>query len=77
MPGPSEMIDDKFAAHELWSPTDKPLPPRPFDEKIVSLHEMEGGDMGIRPADHDLERERAEMDKKAKIVANRYVRSVE
>ena len=76
-PGPSEMIDDKSAAHELWSPVDKPLPPRPFDEKIVSLHEMEGEDLGIYPAAPDLERERAEMDKKARIVANRYVRNMD
>ena len=75
--GPSETIHDKCAAHELWSPMDKPLPPRPFDEKIVSLHEMEGGDMEIRPADHYLERERAEMDEKAKILTNHYVRRVE
>ena len=77
LPGPSEMIDDTFAAHELWSPMDKPLPARPFDEKIVSLHEMEGGDLGIHPLERDLERERAEVDKKARIVANRYVRCVE
>lgn len=76
LPGPLEMIDDKFAAHELWSPTDKPLPARPFDEKVVSLHEMEGGDMGIHPVERDLERKRAEVDKKARIVANRYVRCV-
>lgn len=76
-PGPSEVIDDKSAAHELWSPVDKPLPPRPFDEKIVSLHEMEGEDLGIHPAERDLERERADMDKKARIVANRYVRCME
>lgn len=76
LPVPSEMIDNKYAAHELWSPVDKPLPPRPFDEKIVSLHEMEGGDIGIRPAEHHFEREHAEVDKKAKIVANRYVRCV-
>ena len=76
-PGPSEMIDDKSAAHELWSPVDKPLPPRPFDEKIVSLHEMEGEDLGVYPATQDLERERADVDKKAKIVANRYVRNVD
>ena len=77
LPGPSEMIDDKSAVHELWSPVDKPLPPRPFDEKIVSLHEMEGEDLGIHLAERDLERERAEVDKKAKILANRYVRCVE
>ena len=77
LPGPSEMIDDKFAAHELWSPTDKPLPARPFDEKIVSLHEMEGGDLRTHPAERNLELERAEMDKKVRIVANRYVRSVD
>ena len=77
LPGPSEMIDDKSAVHELWSPMDKPLPPRPFDEKIVSLHEMEGDDLGIHPAERDLEQERAEVDKKAKIVANRYVRCME
>ncbi|KAF6236714.1 hypothetical protein HO173_005005 [Letharia columbiana] len=77
LPWPSEMIDDRFALHELWSPMDKPLPPGPFDEKIVSLHEMEGGDLGIHPAERDLERERAEVDKKARIVANRYVRCVE
>ena len=77
LPGPSEMIDDKSAVHELWSPTDKPLPPRPFDEKIVSLHEMEGDDLGIHPAERDLEQERAEVDEKAKIVANRYVRCME
>ena len=76
-PGPSEMIDDKSAAHELWSPVDKPLPPRPFDEKIVSLHEMEGEDLGIYPSAQDLERERAEVDKKARIVANRYVRNMD
>lgn len=76
-PGPSEVIDDKSTAHELWSPVDKPLPPRPFDERIVSLHEMEGGDLGIHPAERDLERERADMDKKARIVANRYVRCME
>ncbi len=75
--GPSEMIDDKYAAHELWSPVDKPLPARPFDEKIVSLHEMEGGDLGIHSAERDLELERAEVDTKARIVANRYVRCVE
>lgn len=77
LPGPLEMIDEKTAVHELWSPIDKPLPPRPFDEKIVSLHEMEGGDLEIDPAEQDLERQRAEVDKKARIVANRYVRSVE
>ena len=77
LPGPTEMIDDKAAAHELWSPVDKPLPPRPFDEKIVSLHEMEGEELGMHPAERNLERERAEIDKKAKIVANRYVRCVE
>ena len=76
-PGPLEMIDDKSAVHELWSPVDKPLPPRPFDEKIVSLHEMEGDDLGIHPAVRDLERERAQADTKARIVANRYVRSIE
>ena len=76
-PGPSEMIDEKSAVHELWSPMDKPLPPRPFDEKIVSLHEMEGDLLDIHPAVRDLERERAGVDKKAKIVANRYVRSIE
>ncbi len=75
-PGPSEMIDDKTAVHELWSPVDKPLPPRPFDEKIVSLHEMEGEYLDMHPAVRDLERQRAEVDKKAKIVANRYVRCV-
>ena len=74
---PSEMIEDKRAIHELWSPVDKPLPARPFDEKIVSLHEMEGSDLEIHPRERDLERERAEVDRKAKIVANRYVRSVE
>lgn len=77
LPGPSEMIDDKSAAHELWSPIDKPLPARPFDEKIVSLHEMEGGDLVIHHAEQELEREQAKVDKKAKIVANRYVRCVE
>lgn len=71
------MIDDKFAAHELWSPVDKPLPPRPFDEKIVTLHEMEGGDLGIHPVQRDMELERAEVDTKARIVANRYVRRVQ
>ena len=76
LPGPSEIIEDKPAIHELWSPVDKPLPPRPFDEKIVSLHEMEGEDLGIYPAEQDLVRGRAEVDKKAKIVANRYVRCV-
>ena len=76
-PGPSEMIDEKYTAHELWSPVDKPLPPRPFDEKIVSLHEMVGEDLGIHPAERELERERAKIDEKAKIVANRYVRSVQ
>ena len=76
-PGPSEMIDEKHAAHELWSPVDKPLPPRPFDEKIVSLHELVGEDLGIHPSERDLERERAKIDEKAKIVANRYVRSVQ
>ncbi len=59
------------------SPVDKPLPARPFDEKIVSLHEMEGGDLGIHSAERDQELERAEVDKKARIVANRYVRCVE
>lgn len=73
---PSEMRDDKSATYELWSPTDKPLPPRPFDEKIVSLHEMEGDQLEIHPVLRDLERERAEVDKKARIVANRYVRNV-
>ena len=77
LPGPAEMIDYKVAAHELWSPIDKPLPPRPFDEKIVSLHEMEGGDLRIHPGERDLKGERAEVDKKARIVANRYVRCVE
>lgn len=77
LPGPSEMIDDKFAAHELWSPVDKPSPPRPFDEKIVTLHEMEGGDLGIHPVQRDMELERAEVDTKARIVANRYVRRVQ
>ena len=76
-PGPSEMVDENYAAHELWSPVDKPLPPRPFDEKIVSLHEMEGEELGIHPAERDLERERAEVDKKARIVANRYVRCMD
>ena len=76
-PGPTEMINEKSAAHELWSPVDKPLPPRPFDEKIVSLHEMEGEDLGIHPAERDLERERADVDKKARIVANRYVKCME
>lgn len=76
-PGPSEVINDKPAAHELWSPVDKPLPPRPFDEKIVSLHEMEGEDLGIHPAERDLEQERADTDRKARIVANRYVRCME
>lgn len=71
------MIDNKYAAHELWSPVDKLLPPRPFDEKIVSLHEMEGEDLGIHPAERDLEQDRAEVDKKARIVANRYVKCVE
>ena len=75
-PGPSKMVDEKRAVHELWSPMDKPLPPRPFDEKIVSLHEMEGEDLGMHPVERYLERERAEADKKAKIVANRYVRCV-
>ena len=74
--GPTEMRGNKSATYELWSPTEKPLPPRPFDEKIVSLHEMEGEHMEVHPALRDLERERAEVDKKARIVANRYVRNV-
>ena len=57
------MIDEKNAVHKLsWSPVDKPLPPRPFDEKIMSLYEMVGGDLGIYPAERELERERAEID---------------
>lgn len=77
LPGPSEMIDENTAVHEMWTPMDKPLPPRPFDKNIVSLHEMEGGDLGTHPAERELKREQAEVDKKAKIVANQYVRSVE
>lgn len=62
-------MDDKFVAQELWSSLDKPLSSRP-------LHEMEGGYLGIRPAEQYLKRERAQVDKKARIIANRYVRCV-
>lgn len=67
-----EVIDEKSAAHELWSPIDKPLPPRPFDEKTISLHEMESEELGIRPA----ERDRVASDEKKRTKENRYVRNM-
>ena len=63
--GPLEVIDDRFVAHELLSPVDKPLPPRPFDEKIVTLYEMEGGDLGIYLANLRSRQDLAKVDKKA------------